>query len=174
MSSNIYNYNSYHNGDDCCLGISSPGNPPSIKQECCNDPKYQEKCCYGFLPDLNNNPSCELIGGNSCETPEIKTLCKKQNCSTGKNRCQLELNQFIKNSKPDGKPDRKPDGKPDGKPSPKPGVKPGPKPSPPKKFWNTAGGIITIIGICLAIALSLIGLTYLLTKRKHKKNYIII
>ena len=168
MSSNIYNYNSFHNGDDGCLGISSPGNPPSINPDCCKDTKYQEKCCYGFLPDLNSNPSCELIGGNSCETSDIKNLCDKQgkNCTTGKNRCQIELNQFIKNSKPD--PARKPVDKPTRKPVDKPGPKPGVKPGPPKKFWNTAGGIITIIAICLAIALSLIGLTYLLTKRKHK------
>ena len=56
-----------------------------------------------------------------------------------------------------------------GKGGPLSGPKPGPSPGP-KKFWNSTGGIITIIGICLAVALILVGITYALTKKKVSKK----
>ena len=91
--SNPYNYNSIQYAEDGCISsISGALNP-----DCCSDPKYQDRCCYGYEPDPNKNPSCELIGGDSCNSPGNENLCKDLNCSTGKNACQVELNKFIQN-----------------------------------------------------------------------------
>ena len=170
---NPYNYNSIQDAEDGCISSTSG----ALNPDCCKDPKYEDRCCFGYVPDPNNNPSCELIGRDSCNSPGNEILCKNQglNCSTGKNACQADLNRFMQNKPSPPSPPSPPQPTPPSPPSPptppSPSHTPGHSGKGPggKKFWNSAGGIITIIVICLAIALGLVGVTYFVTKKKGKK-----
>ena len=142
---------------------------------------------YGYNSMLNEQivvdpiyKACALydgeckITGNTGKGCEGETACRKpgQKCFTGKkstNLLESEQDAIDKCKENIMKP-------PPGKVKPiggktNNGPSPGPTPGPgDKNFWNSTSGIITIIAICLGIALLLVGITYAVTKRKTVKK----